>query len=231
MVSYGAIKGDETMEPLLRMELHSQDAVVLEWETITEEGEEFSTETFVQRVESLPENCSGFIHIQSERPNTFVNLREIPSSAEIFRTPNAILIFTEHGPSLREWAPTLQSQAKTRLRITLGWFKRGGDWLKKNWSCQACKFAVRSLLNAALTAAGIPTPDLLDFLPDLDSDFPGWFLEQVNKILGGDHPISKILSDIPWQALQSISVNRLAKFICERIGFCPPDEGTFSRPI
>ncbi|MAN46354.1 MAG: hypothetical protein GYB49_02115 [Alphaproteobacteria bacterium] len=208
------------MEQLLRMELHSQDAVVLEWETIAEEGEEFSVETFVGRGESLPENCSGFIHVQSDRPNALSVLGELPSSAEIFHTPYAILIFAKHGPSLREWATILQTKARTPLRITLGWFKRGTEWLKKNWSCQACKFAVRSLLNAALTAVGIPTPDMLDLIPDFNLDFAERLLEQINLILGEDNPISDILSDIPWQRLKSFSIKRVSEYICRMLGFC-----------
>ncbi|MEP0316983.1 MAG: hypothetical protein ABJL57_16430 [Hyphomonas sp.] len=211
------------MQFLSTISAQNTDVFVSESEVIAEDGDDFSLAEIL-RAPPLREveSFSAFCHIQSQENNDFELLEELPAGFTVFKTANALLIRASEAVMMFEVQTRIRSAVASKLRITFGFFRRGKEWLRDNWRCEACKLAVRALLNAGLTSAGIPSPDLLDILPVLgDIGSLDEFLNSIHSMVGENHPVAQALEFLGERLrLRPLSINKLVQLICEWLGFC-----------
>jgi len=170
----------------------------------------------------IPDNATSFVLIEAEGENSIMPV-DAPQ-ATVSGSPTSLLAWSWNTRSLPNLMRGFRIRFATNVKITFGYFRRGINWLQNNWGCQSCKIAVRTAINMALTAAGIPSPDLYDVVQVLPDDFANIILENLDKLLGQGNPVSEAIRWLlnNW-TLPLPGLSRLSDLICQRLGICPPN--------
>lgn len=191
-------------------------------------GEEVSMlERYNYTIGDGGDGWSGFVHAQHfEGAGEFRNIERAPDGVQTNSVAGAHVAWAEDPARLRDFRPTFRATQPGKIRLILAYLKRSGRWLPDAWECSTCKVAVRALMNALFTLAGLPSPDLLDiFGLTLPEDWLERLMNQIERVLDEDHPVRRILTAILEHIdLRLVSPKYLSGIVCRELGFCTPDD-------